>query len=39
MIGYATLGTNDLARATKFYDALLGTIGAKRWMESDTFIA
>jgi hypothetical protein len=22
-----------------FYDALLGTIGAKRWMESDRFVA
>ena len=39
MIGYATLGTNDLERAAEFYDALLGMIGAKRWMESDTFIA
>ena len=39
MIGYATLGTNDLPRAANFYDALLGTIGAKRWMESDKFIA
>lgn len=38
MIGYAMLGTNDLARATAFYDTLLGTIGAKRWMETDTFI-
>jgi catechol-2,3-dioxygenase len=24
MIGYVTLGTNDLARAATFYDALLG---------------
>jgi predicted lactoylglutathione lyase len=39
MIGYITLGTNDFARAVKFYDALLGTIGAKRFMESDRFIA
>ena len=39
MIGYATLGTNDLARAAGFYDALLGSIGAKRWMQSDRFIA
>ena len=39
MIGYATLGTNDIQRAAGFYDALLGTIGAKRWMEADTFIA
>lgn len=39
MIGYVTLGTNDLARAAKFYDALLGEIGAGRFMESDKFIA
>lgn len=39
MIGYATLGTNDLPRAAAFYDQLLGTMGAKRWMEADTFIA
>jgi catechol 2,3-dioxygenase-like lactoylglutathione lyase family enzyme len=29
MIGYAMLGTNDLPRATGFYDALLPVIGAK----------
>ena len=39
MIGYTTLGTNDLARAAKFYDALLAELGAKRAMEMDTFIA
>jgi catechol 2,3-dioxygenase-like lactoylglutathione lyase family enzyme len=39
MIGYVTLGTNDLPRAAKFYDALLGEIGAGRFMESDKFIA
>ena len=39
MIGYVTLGTNDLPRAAAFYDALLGELGAKRIMESDTFIA
>lgn len=39
MIGYVTLGTNDIQRAAAFYDALLGEIGAKRWMSSDTFIA
>src|SRR3974390_1848443 len=33
MIGYATLGTNNLARAQAFYDALLADIGAKRLME------
>lgn len=33
MIGYATLGTNDLDRARGFYDALLGGLGAGRIME------
>ena len=33
MIGYVTLGTNDLPRAAAFYDALLAEIGAKRMME------
>lgn len=33
MIGYATLGTDDLTRARSFYDALLGTIGATRMMQ------
>jgi len=39
MIGYVTLGTNDLERAAEFYDALLAEIGAARIMEFDTFIA
>lgn len=39
MIGYVTLGTRDLARAASFYDALLATIGAKRYMETSQFIA
>lgn len=39
MIGYVTLGTNDLTRAAVFYDALLSEIGAKRMMENDQFIA
>ena len=39
MIGYVTLGTNDLPRALKFYDALLGEMGAKRVMEGDRFVA
>ena len=30
MIGYMTLGTNDLPRAAAFYDAVLGEIGATR---------
>jgi predicted lactoylglutathione lyase len=39
MIGYVTLGTNDLPRAAKFYDALLAELGGKRFMEFDSFIA
>lgn len=39
MIGYVTLGTNDLARAAAFYDALLGELGAGRFMEEETFVA
>ena len=35
MIGYVTLGTNDLARAENFYDALLAELGAKRVMAND----
>ncbi|MBL4868627.1 MAG: VOC family protein [Pseudomonadales bacterium] len=38
MIGYSTLGTNDLERAGKFYDELLGEIGAKRVMADDHII-
>jgi catechol 2,3-dioxygenase-like lactoylglutathione lyase family enzyme len=33
MIGYVTLGTNDLPRAAAFYDALLAEVGAKRTWE------
>ncbi len=33
MIGYVTLGTNDLDKARAYYDALLGEIGATRKME------
>ena len=39
MIGYVTLGTNDLERAAAFYDDLLSLIGAGRFMENDSFIA
>ena len=39
MIGYVTLGTNDIERSAKFYDELLTIIGAGRFMESDKFIA
>jgi catechol 2,3-dioxygenase-like lactoylglutathione lyase family enzyme len=30
MIGYVTLGTNDIDRALAFYDALLAVVGGKR---------
>lgn len=39
MIGYTTVGTNDLPRAAAFYDELLAVVGAKRFMEFETFIA
>ena len=39
MIGYVTLGTNNFEKAAAFYDALLGELGARRFMDSDTFIA
>lgn len=38
MIGYVTLGTNDLARAAKFYDAIAAEMGVGRMMEDDSFI-
>ena len=38
MIGYTTLGTNDLERACTFYDGLFGSIGEKRIMEIDNFV-
>jgi len=33
MIGYVTLGTNDLDRAAKFYDAIAKELGTGRMME------
>ncbi len=33
MIGYITLGTNDLQKAAAFYDALLAEFGARRIMD------
>lgn len=39
MIGYVTLGTNDLSRAAAFYDTLLAEIGAKRLMDFGRGIA
>jgi catechol 2,3-dioxygenase-like lactoylglutathione lyase family enzyme len=39
MIGYVTLGTNDLARGAKFYDAIAAELGVGRMMDFDSFIA
>src|ERR1051326_4623889 len=39
MLGYVTLGTNDLARAAKFYDAIAAELGVPRMMENEQFIA
>lgn len=38
MIGYVTLGTNDFAKAARFYDSLLAELGAQRTMEFETFV-
>jgi catechol 2,3-dioxygenase-like lactoylglutathione lyase family enzyme len=38
MIGYTTLGTNDIERAGRFYDELFAGLGAKRGMQSERFI-
>lgn len=35
MIGYVTLGSNDLDRGVKFYDALVAEMGGKRFMEHE----
>ena len=37
MIGYVTLGTNDLPRATKYYDALFAAFGIGRFMEEENY--
>ena len=39
MIGYITLGSNDLQKAVAFYDSLLAEVGATRFMEEETFVA
>ena len=39
MIGYITLGTNQLAAASSFYDQLLAVTGAGRVYEGDNFVA
>lgn len=39
MIAYVTLGTNDLERATKYYDDLLSVIGAGQAFNTDRSVA
>ena len=39
MIGYVTVGTNDLPRAAKFYDAIAAELDTPRMMDFDGFIA
>jgi catechol 2,3-dioxygenase-like lactoylglutathione lyase family enzyme len=35
VIGYTLIGTNDLEKARKFYDGVLGELGGKRGMSND----
>ena len=35
MIGYVTLGTNDLARAAAFYDEIARILGHARMFETE----
>ncbi len=39
MIGYTTVGTNDLPRAVAFYDALFSSLNAKQMLKMDRLIA
>lgn len=39
MIGYVTLGSNDLQKGAKLYDAIAKEMGVGRMMDFDTFIA
>ena len=39
MIGYVTLGTNDLEKATAFYDKIAEVMGVPRMFEEESFIA
>ena len=38
MVGYVTVGTYDLERATAFYEALLSELGAKQLMQSERLV-
>jgi len=39
MIGYVTLGTDDYEKSLAFYDGLMATVGAKRMMDDEAFVA
>lgn len=40
MIGYVTIGTNNLGKSTEYYDALFSTLGIGRCLEEeDYFVA
>ena len=39
MIGYVTIGSNNIEESGKFYDELLKELGAVRVMEADRFVA
>lgn len=39
MVGYVTVGTNDIERAAAFYDALLAELGGQRFMQNERFVA
>jgi predicted lactoylglutathione lyase len=39
MIGYVTVGTNDLKKAAAFYDKICSELGMGRFMENDRLIA
>lgn len=39
MLGYVSLGTNDIAKASAFYDQLSALVGAKRVWDDENFVA
>lgn len=39
MIGYVTLGTNDIEKSAKYYDCLLKEIGATCAYKTESFVA
>lgn len=39
MIGYITLGSNDIAKSAKFYDQIFEILGARRVYDHDRYVA